>query len=216
MEKERCECLIIKILEVMCKSQFSISLLNGNELACYPKSVQPQSIQVDGLEIDTTGKYFGTTKPHDVQPQVESDAEEANREFFLEHAFIFFRNAEKIMSDSRMFLAPVPIVNGIAYSGTAGFTNPTLGVFVEWWLNCETDVTHDRSGKEALCYAIAGSPLTGINGCGCVYPDGTTERIVFAKFSNVWRTFVQINQRYTEVKQIAEAYSLQEVYDKLK
>ena len=36
------------------------------------------------------------------------------------------------------------------------------------------------------------------------------------KFSNVWRTFVQINQRYTEVKQIAEAYSLQEVYDKLK
>ena len=120
------------------------------------------------------------------------------------------------MSDSRMFLAPVPIVNGIAYSGIAGFTNPTLGVFVEWWLNCETDVTHDHSGKEALCYAIAGSPLTGINGCGCVYPDGTTERIVFAKFSNVWRTFVQINQRYTEAKQIAEAYSLQEVYDKLK
>ena len=120
------------------------------------------------------------------------------------------------MSDSRMFLAPVPIVNGIAYSGTAGFTNPTLGVFVEWWLNCETDVTHDNSGKEALCYAIAGSPLTGINGCGCVYPDGTTERIVYGKFSNVWRTFVQINQRYTEVKQIAEAYSLQEVYDKLK
>ena len=149
-------------------------------------------------------------------PQVESDAEEADREFFLEHAFFFFRNAEKIMSDSRMFLAPVPIVNGIAYSGTAGFTNPTLGVFVEWWLNCETDVTHDCSGKEALCYAIAGSPLTGINGCGCVYPDGTTERIVFAKFSNVWRTFVQINQRYTEAKQIAEAYSLQEVYDKLK
>ena len=275
MEKERCECLIIKILEVMCKSQFSISLLNGNELVCYPKSVQPQSIQADGLEIDTTGKYFGTTKPHNVQPQVESEAEEANREFFLEHAFFFFRNAEKIMSDSRMFLAPVPIVNGIAYSGTAGFTNPTLGVFVEWWLNCETDVTHDNSGKEALCYAIAGSPLTGINGCGCVYPDGTTERIVygkfsnvwrtfvqinqrytdvthdhsgkealcyaiagspltgingcgcvypdgtterivFAKFSNVWRTFVQINQRYTEVKQIAEAYSLQEVYDKLK
>lgn len=162
MEKERCECLIIKILEVMCKSQFSISLLNGNELACYPKSVQPQSIQADGLEIDTTGKYFGTTKPHDVQPLVESDAEEANREFFLERAFFFFRNAEKIMSDSRMFLAPVPIVNGIAYSGTAGFTNPTLGVFVEWWLNCETDVTHDHSGKEALCYAIAGSPLTGI------------------------------------------------------
>ena len=67
-----------------------------------------------------------------------------------------------------------------------------------------------------LCYAIAGSPLTGINGCGCVYPDGTTERIVYGKFSNVWRTFVQINQRYTEVKQIAEAYSLQDVYDKLK
>lgn len=95
VEKERCECLIIKILEVMCESQFSISLLNGNELVCYPKSVQPQSIKADGLEIDTTGKYFGTTKPHNVPKQVESDAEEADREFFLEHAFFFLQECRE-------------------------------------------------------------------------------------------------------------------------
>lgn len=79
----------------MCESQFSISLLNGNELVCYPKSVQPQSIKADGLEIDTTGKYFGTTKPHNVPKQVESDAEEADREFFLEHAFFFLQECRE-------------------------------------------------------------------------------------------------------------------------
>ena len=79
----------------MCKSQFSISLLNGNELVCYPKSVQPQSIQADGLEIDTTGKYFGTTKPHNVQPQVESDAEEGQSGVFPGARFFLFQECRE-------------------------------------------------------------------------------------------------------------------------
>ena len=62
------------------------------------------------------------------------------------------------MSDSRMFLCPVPIQNGMAYTGTSGFQRPTLGVYLEWWLNCESAMVCEEHGTEKLVYQIAGSP----------------------------------------------------------
>ena len=198
------------------KSDFpenKIILLNGNELTCHPKPVQPEIIQKDNLKLDTTGQYFSIGKKKDVICQEDKNGLDIAKMFFLDHAFYFLKNADRIFKDSRMFLAPVQVPNGIAYTGTSGFGHPTLGIYLEWWMNWQKDIRHDRNGKDALTFQIAGSPLSGRNHCCCVYPDGTTGSITHSPFIDVWSSFMKINRRYNEAKQKYEAYSLQEVYD---
>ena len=192
-----------------------IVLLNGNELHCYPKPNQPELLTKDDLKLDTTGVYFSlkrNSKSPDKKKE-ESAKKELLEQFFLNHAFYFLEHADKVFNDSRMFLAHVPVVSGIAYTGTSGFTDPTLGIYLEWWLNCEADVRHDSNGNDALTYHIAGSPLSGCNKCACVYSDGSTKSISHHSFLPVWSSFIDLNWRYTEAKYIYESYSLQEVYD---
>ena len=83
-----------------------IVLLSGRSLDCYPL---PPS---EGVGAEVMGK------------------EEC--ELFVRNAFYLCAHRERIMSDSRMFLCPVAVRNGLAYTGTAGFTRPTLGVYLEW------------------------------------------------------------------------------------
>lgn len=123
---------------LMEKEMFEVSdnrivLLNGEELTCFQK------------------------KQSDVNKTTSFDAD-ANRRLFLKNAFLFFRNAHRIFSDSRMFLAPVPIENGLSISGKCRST-PTLGIYLEWWLNCEVDTTKDKEGNDALTYRWGAAPL---------------------------------------------------------
>ncbi len=194
-----------------------IVLLNGNVLDCFPKPCATEKIVSDDVKLDTTGRYLviGKRRPAPVIPNELALKQEENRNFFLQNAFFFLNHADLIMRDSRMFLAPVEITNGLAYIGTNGFKSPTLGVYLEWWLSADCDNLYDEKGKEALTYHIAGSPLSGCNSCRCVYPDGTTEVISHRSFSGVWKSFVEVNRRYNEAKQIYASYTLQEVYEKL-
>lgn len=189
-----------------------IVLINGSELVCYPKAVQPKTNCEDNLSIDTSGEYL--TVGSKLKAKKETTDKDELKDFFYKNAFLFFRNAHRILTDSRMFLAPVPVQNGLAYTGTSGFRNPTLGVYIEWWLNCDP-VTKDEKGRVALTCHIAGSPLSGSNRCTCVYPDGKIRGIFHDSFSNVWSTFVKINKRYAKAKQMYEAYTLPEVVDLL-
>ena len=176
--------------------------------------MQPETIQEDNIKLDTTGQYLvlGGGKRKKAKRKKEKDSQNIETKFFSDHAFYFLKHADRIFKDSRMFLAPVQVSNGLAYIGTNGFNNPTLGVYLEWWLNCKADVRHDKDGKDALTYKIAGSPLTGANACHCVSPDGTTDYISHYPFDNVWMPFTDINRRYNEAKQTCKAYSLQKVY----
>lgn len=192
-----------------------IVLLNGNVLDCFPKSCPPEKIVSNKMKLDTTGVYLSFGKKRPVSKSVEDPDVESNRDFFLRHAFFFLNHAYIIMQDSRMFLAPVDINSGLAYVGNNGFKAPTLGVYLEWWLGADCNVMHDEKGREALTYYIAGSPLSGRNSCGCVYADGSTKQIVHYPFRSVWSSFVAVNSRYNEAKQIYESYTLQEVYEKL-
>lgn len=167
-----------------------IVLLNGRRLVCYPKS-KPDSPVGDTMSLDQ------------------------NKQLFLANAFLFYRNAPRIFNDSRMFLAPVPIQNGLALSGTCGFEKPTLGVYLEWWLNCHEKVTKDKDGNDALTYYLAGSPFSGMNNCSCVYPDGSVKHIHYSRFHSLFRSFLKINNRYTEAKAKYEAYPLHEVVELL-
>jgi hypothetical protein len=203
---------IIKTHDDFKHPEGKIQLLNGKVLDCYP--LEQAGEQVDNeVKLDTTGTYFalGGKKLHPTPKTDEEKAEE--RTLFCDNAFMFLQYRNRIMSDSRMFLCPIPIQNGLAYTGTSGFHNPTLGVYLEWWLNCETAMICDGNGMKKLVYQIAGSPLSGRNSCGVVDENGKTETESIYPFSSLWPNFMRINSRYDEAKSQYQAYTLKQVVD---
>lgn len=186
----------------------SIVLLNGKELVCFPK-VQQQGNTWNKLEKD------GEIQKNEVKAGLDRFTTLGNRKswnteenIFLENAFLFYRNASRILSDSRMFLAHVPITSGFAFKGF--IPTPPLGGFIEFWLNCKENVLKDADGNDALTYRILGIP-NGSKICSCVYPDGSTGTVTFASVSSVLESFDGI--RYYDARAKFEAYSIQEVVD---
>ena len=64
-----------------------------------------------------------------------------------------------------------------------------------------------------MVYLIAGSPLSGRNGCCMVNRQGDTHTTCITPFMPVWHSFMDINKRYDSIKGKYEAYSLQQVLD---
>ena len=189
-----------------------IQLLNGTVLDCYPLE-QPGDKVDNALKLDTTGTYLavGGKKPA-AAPRRDEEKEEEEK-LFLSNAFRFLQYKDRIMSDSRMFLCPVPIQSGIAYTGTSGFQRPTLGIYLEWWLNCERASLYEENGTKKLVYHIAGSPLSGSNRCGIVDANGKTEVKSITSFISLWPSFKDINCRYDEAKDRYQAYTLKQVVE---
>lgn len=191
---------------------YKIQLMDGREITGILKSEHPKEIKTDNLELDKTGQYltFGRRKPKiPTETQLKTAERQYNHHLFTENAWFLLANAEQIFSDSRMFLAPVKIQNGLAYTGTSGFWRPTIGVYLEYWLN-HKEASVDKNGN--LVWYISGSPLSGRNCCGSVNPEGEQIKITQqTSFSAIWRSFIDVNNRYTEAKQLCEAYTLEEV-----
>ena len=192
-----------------------ILLKNGNVLDCYEKEDRPETIKSDAVGLDMTGEFLqikgGPKKnPRKIQ-------KEPWKELFFKEAFFLFEHRDAVYADSRMFLTPLPFDNNLAYTGTSGLRNATLGVYLEWWDSCERAIFKDKGEVTALTYFIAGSPLSGSNRCNVVNRRGETKTIVFSSpFTEIWSSFMRINQRYTEAKQIYQAYSLEETIAKLR
>lgn len=192
-----------------------IKLIDGSQLDCYPIAFPSDEIVSSEFSLDTTGQYLQIgTKPHfttDKELAERRKQEEIDEKLFYEHAHIFLANTDKILSDSRLFLTPVNVVNGLAYTGTSGFRKPTLGVYIEWWLY-HKDASIDAKGHPI--WFISGSPLSGGNACSAVDRKGKTHRAQLnSSFSAVWSSFVEVNNRYNEFKGRYMAYELREVID---
>lgn len=192
-----------------------ITLIDGSQLDCYPIAFPSDEIVSSEFSLDTTGQYLQIgTKPHfttDKELAERRKQEEIDEKLFYEHAHIFLANTDKILSDSRLFLTPVNVVNGLAYTGTSGFRKPTLGVYIEWWLY-HKDASIDAKGHPI--WFISGSPLSGSNDCSAFDRKGKTHRAQLnSSFSAVWSSFVEVNNRYNEFKGRYMAYDLQEVID---
>ena len=197
--------------EQLANDRFDIKLMDGRTLSCVLKAEQPKEIKVHKLQLDTTGQYLSIGgKPKSPKETDELKAiRQYNHHLFTENAWFLLDNAEQIFSDSRMFLAPVNIVNGLAYLGTGPFKNPTLGVYLEWWLNYR-EAAVDAKGN--LVWYISGSPLSGSNCCSSVDRDGQHLPISqHTRFLDIWRSFSEVNNRYNEAKQRCESYTLEEV-----
>lgn len=192
----------------------NLILLDGRKIELYPKAEKSEEKISGKMSLDTTGEYLSLK---DKKSEVNYDSEkETERQYtfqiFTENAWFFLEHAEEILSDSRLFLAPVKIQNGLAYFGTNGFIKPALGVYLEWWLNYKSG--RDKNGN--LIYYISGSPLSGSNCCMSVAPDGEhvdCRHDIY--FGDVWRGFIEENNRYNDAKVNYEAYSLEEALIKM-
>ena len=193
-----------------------IKLLDGRTLSCVFKPQQPKEIKTSEISLDTTGQYLSLSKKFkQTTPTLQARIQDRyDYSLFTENAWYLLHHAEEIFCDSRMFLAPVNINNGLAYIGTNGFKDATLGVYLEWWLHF-SEASIDANGS-LICF-ISGSPLSGCHCCSSVTLEGKTARSELrTRFSEVWRSFIRINNHYDEVKQRCEAYSLEDVLIRLK
>ena len=192
-----------------------LELTDGICVEAYLKDVLPERIIPDTIGPDTTGEFLRMGTKHRRSKPIATCTDGAELNLFLGSAHRLIAAGDRIMSDSRMFLAPIPICSGLAYMGTSGMRNPTLGVYIEWWRNHACAWTRDHLGVLQPIYFISGSPLTGCNECAYVDPSGESHTTSVPHFSNVWRSFARVNTHYTEAKQLYDAYTLAEVIDML-
>lgn len=189
-----------------------IQLLDGRVLDCYQSEDLKFEVNNE-LSLDTTGVYLSMKKPNTtrlVKDEREDEEKELER-LFLNNAFILLDNRERILSDSRMFLCPIPIQSGLAYTGTSGFHHPTLGIYIEFWLHCPAATIMKKNGAKWLLWHIAGSPLSGSNRCSLVNSQGEWKCEQVTPFIEIWRPFMEINTRYDEAKGRYDAYTLRQV-----
>ena len=175
-------------------------------------------VLLDGRVVDCYPRADFATEERARQPFAEASAkadkeEEADKERFIRNAFFFLAHKERILTDSRMFLCPVPILSGMSISGTSGFEEPTLGIYLQWWERCEGALRTDKRGCRSLLYKLSGSSLSGHNVCCEVREDGTTKCVELFPFKDYRDSFVSINNTYKSVKHRYQAYTLQQVLD---
>lgn len=194
-----------------------IELIDGTRIEAFPKAVQPETIKEDKLALDTTGEYLqiGHRKQKPKRTTERDIIAQQRGELLCRNLHRLITESDKILADSKMFLAPVPIQNGLAYFGTSGFQNPTLGVYIEWWRHHKCAWIIDELGEKRPLIYIAGSPLSGANMCAYVGAEGDSYGVSATKFTPIWQSFVYVNTRYTEAKQRYEAYTIEEVIEKL-
>ena len=92
--------------------------------------------------------------------QQKNNQEPKEIRIFLNNAFFLLAHRDRIMSDSRMFLASVPVQNGPIYFGKL-----CLGAYLEWWLSYDTVRRISEDGRLSLVFRLAGSPYSGRNSC---------------------------------------------------
>lgn len=204
---------IIKTNDDFVHPEGKIQLLNGAVLDCYPLD-QPETKVDNKLKLDNTGTYMSVGRSKPIAAPTTDEQKKKEENLFLHNAFLFLQHRDRIMSDSRMFLCPIPIQSGLAYTGTSGFHRPILGVYLEWWLDCENATIVRENKTKWLVYRIAGSPLSGMNHCGIVNEKGNADiESLIGPFSPVWSSFMSINNRYDEAKSLYQAYTLEEVIE---
>lgn len=129
----------------------------------------------------------------------------------VENVRFLVDNADKILSDSRMFLAPLPKAGGLAYCSSKDFDKPVLGTYLLWWKICKE--AHPKDDE--WVYYISGSPLTGMNSCGIVNAEGKKRDQSVSNFMSLWKSFIHINKKYQGLSDTCEHYTLPEVIEKL-
>ena len=153
-----------------------------------------------------------------IEPVVEKELSREERNallyYFAENVPLFLKHRKEFYNDSRLFLTPAPINNGLAYSGS--FKRACIGTYLEWWEHYPESRYTDDKGNEWKILLISGSPLSGRNCCVMVNESGETFTKELPKFSGIYTSFLKVNGRYKEAIDFYEHYTLEETIEKLK
>ena len=171
----------------------AIRLMDGTILTCYPKPKQEEQSSNES--------------------QLEDEVDEELQRLFIDNAFYLLAHRERILQDSRMFLAPIGIQNGSPYTKSLGLDAPTIGVYLEWWSHCLGSMVISDSGRMSLIYELTGSPHSKVTSGRQLYENGETEPIHSYGHVQYWKSLIEINKHYSEAKEIYQAYTLQELLD---
>lgn len=82
-----------------------------------------------------------------------SKIETQHEELLKENSFTLLRNHHIILNDPRMRYATINITCGKAKNGVKELTNPTVGAYIEWWINNNTICYYYHQGY-TLCYKL--------------------------------------------------------------
>lgn len=165
----------------------NITLLNGNILRCYPKQ-----------------NYWQTTFPW----LLSRETIRANKRLFYTNVYNFIDNADKILNDSRYFLASVGY-----YTSIGSTVMPCLGTFIEWWKYC---LRYSWDAYNLPIWDISGNPMSGSHGCATVDTECNVHRAKLqSRFIEIVKSFNCISNRYVEAQQGCESYSLEYVLSRL-
>ena len=194
-----------------------LDLWSGDSITAYPLDEDREygyfpEDEADPSGLDTTGHFLSIRKKP--APAPRSEQQLRHEKLFTDNAFLFLANNNRILSDSRMFLAPVYVRNGLAYSGY--LQTATLGGYIELWLNCPSSVVFGRDDRMSLVWFISGSPMSGANACSVVDEDGNRRTEVIRPFYQLWTRFANIAGYYKDARTKYEAYTLEEVVEILR
>lgn len=168
---------------------------------------------LDGRKI----MLFPQTKENITEKEIlenEKQEQKDAQDVLLENIELLMENAERILTDSRMFLALLPDAGGLMYGSSKTFEKPVLGTYLQWWMTCEQS-HFVENGKRHWIYHFAGSPLSGMNTCQVVNEDGAVSRLSVRSFKDLWRPFLHINKHYTGLSSSSKHYTLREVVERL-
>lgn len=198
------------------KQKYTLPLPDGQTIQCWLKkniSVPADNDKSTANKIAMINDIrLSKTKRRKIRRELYEEHERQQLEKenrFVQHVPLFYKNIDKILSDSRLFLMPVPVVSGLSFFGTSGFQNPILGVYALWWRNC-FDASHDVNGHPI--YLICGSILSGLHVCKSVNLDNgeKQEAELRGRLIDTFLPFIQINRIYKEHKQLYAAYTMEE------
>ena len=134
---------------------------------------------------------------------------------FMESAWLLYNNCDRILSNPCMAYAPINMPNGLMYCGDKAFRGATIGVYLDWWQECEKAVVTDEDGRRHLIVCFGGSPLSGWNLCHMVDEEGIVSETRVQGFPTLWRPFSQICRHYANGEKPEQPYCLEEVICRL-
>ena len=149
----------------------------------------------------------------------ESAPAVATREEFNHHAYFLLLHADEILSDSRMFLAPVTPPYIYPYLDRKRLPLLPLGAFVEWWRDTPRALLLDEAtGEFKLSVDYAKMPLSGTQvGLTLIDRNGqVVEATKAEKRMAPWSKFHELWRRYADCMTHSQSFALGEVVQLLR
>lgn len=164
----------------------------------------------ENIDYDTEQEFYHIVKCGSYVGAGKNSALRSSK-MFHKNAFFFLSHADKILQDSRMFLARVPIVSLVA-DVYYDIRQPTLGVYIEWWRS-NKDATVELDGRKWLVWNL---PSHAKEPCSIVNEEGEIRKYTHPKTRELEESLASYSSRYKEAVRDYAWFTLEETISLLR